>query len=63
MEFALVVIVLGLLLLLVFLLAAMGIRIVAPYEKGVVERLGRYLRTAQPGATLHHSLHRCDAQS
>ncbi|BAL98202.1 MULTISPECIES: SPFH domain-containing protein [Caldilinea] len=49
MEFALVVIVLGLLLLLVFLLAAMGIRIVAPYEKGVVERLGRYLRTAQPG--------------
>ncbi|MCS6825972.1 MAG: SPFH/Band 7/PHB domain protein [Caldilinea sp.] len=49
MEFALVVTVLGLLLLLVFLLAAMGIRIVAPYEKGVVERLGRYLRTAQPG--------------
>lgn len=49
MEFALVVIVLSLLLLLVFLLAAMGIRIVAPYEKGVVERLGRYLRTAQPG--------------
>lgn len=49
MEFVLVVIVLGLLLLLVFLLAAMSIRIVAPYEKGVVERLGRYLRTAQPG--------------
>lgn len=49
MEFVLVVVVLGLLLLLVFLLAAMGIRIVSPYEKGVIERLGRYLRTAQPG--------------
>jgi len=49
MEFVLVLVVLGLLLLLVFLLAAMSIRIVAPYEKGVVERLGRYLRTAQPG--------------
>ncbi|HHY57850.1 MAG TPA: SPFH/Band 7/PHB domain protein [Chloroflexi bacterium] len=42
-------VVLGLLLILVFLLAAMGIRIVSPYEKGVIERLGRYLRTAQPG--------------
>ncbi|HAJ38185.1 MAG TPA: SPFH/Band 7/PHB domain protein [Chloroflexi bacterium] len=49
MEFVLAVIVLGLLLILVFLLAAMGIRIVSPYEKGVIERLGRYLRTAQPG--------------
>ena len=49
MEFALVAIVLGLLMLLVFLLAALGIRIVSPYEKGVIERLGRYLRTAQPG--------------
>ncbi|MFN3335444.1 MAG: SPFH domain-containing protein [Caldilinea sp.] len=49
MEFVLVAVVLGLLLLLVFLLAAMSIRIVSPYEKGVIERLGRYLRTAQPG--------------
>lgn len=49
MEFVLAVVVLGLLLILVFLLAAMGIRIVSPYEKGVIERLGRYLRTAQPG--------------
>lgn len=49
MEFILAVVVLGLLLILVFLLAAMGIRIVSPYEKGVIERLGRYLRTAQPG--------------
>lgn len=48
-EFTLVIVVLALLLVLVFLLAAMGIRIVSPYEKGVIERLGRYLRTAQPG--------------
>jgi regulator of protease activity HflC (stomatin/prohibitin superfamily) len=49
MQLALVFRVLGLLLFLVFLLAALGIRIVSPYEKGVIERLGRYLRTAQPG--------------
>ncbi|MCX6039678.1 MAG: SPFH/Band 7/PHB domain protein [Caldilinea sp.] len=49
MQLALVFLVLGLLLFLVFLLAALGIRIVSPYEKGVIERLGRYLRTAQPG--------------
>jgi regulator of protease activity HflC (stomatin/prohibitin superfamily) len=49
MELVLAMVVLGLLLILVFLLAAMGIRIVSPYEKGVIERLGRYLRTAQPG--------------
>lgn len=49
MEFVLAMVVLGLLLILVFLMAAMGIRIVSPYEKGVIERLGRYLRTAQPG--------------
>ncbi len=48
-ELTLVIVVLALLLVLVFLLAAMGIRIVSPYEKGVIERLGRYLRTAQPG--------------
>ncbi len=49
MELILAMVVLGLLLILVFLLAAMGIRIVSPYEKGVIERLGRYVRTAQPG--------------
>ncbi len=49
MELILAMVVLGLLLILVFMLAAMGIRIVSPYEKGVVERLGRYLRTAQSG--------------
>ncbi|MCC6166967.1 MAG: SPFH/Band 7/PHB domain protein [Caldilineaceae bacterium] len=36
----------------VFIIALTGLRIVSPYEKGVVERLGRYQRTAQPGLTL-----------
>jgi len=49
MEIVFVLIVMGLLLVLLFLLAALGVRIVSPYEKGVIERLGRYLRTAQPG--------------
>jgi regulator of protease activity HflC (stomatin/prohibitin superfamily) len=44
-----VLIVLFLVLALVFIIAATSLRIVSPYEKGVVERLGRYLRTAQPG--------------
>lgn len=38
--------------ILVFITALAGIRIVSPYEKGVTERLGRYLRTAQPGLTI-----------
>jgi regulator of protease activity HflC (stomatin/prohibitin superfamily) len=38
--------------LVIFVIALTGIRIISPYEKGVVERLGRYLRTAQPGLTL-----------
>ena len=49
MEIIFILIVMGLLLILLFLLAALGVRIVSPYEKGVVERLGRYQRTAQPG--------------
>lgn len=42
------------LVLLVFLLviAITGIRIVSPAERGVVERLGRYTRTATSGLTL-----------
>ncbi len=36
----------------VFIIALAGIRIVSPYEKGVIERLGRYQRTAQPGLTI-----------
>lgn len=37
---------------LVLVVGAMSIRIVSPYEKGVVERLGRYVRTANPGLTI-----------
>ncbi|MBP7962966.1 MAG: SPFH/Band 7/PHB domain protein [Caldilineaceae bacterium] len=37
---------------LVFVVAITGVKIVSPYEKGVVERLGRYTRTAQSGLTL-----------
>jgi regulator of protease activity HflC (stomatin/prohibitin superfamily) len=36
----------------IFINALTGVRIISPYEKGVVERLGRYLRTAQPGLTI-----------
>jgi regulator of protease activity HflC (stomatin/prohibitin superfamily) len=32
-----------------FIVALTGMRIVSPSEKGVIERLGRYQRTAQPG--------------
>jgi regulator of protease activity HflC (stomatin/prohibitin superfamily) len=42
-------ILLGLLLFLIFIIAVMGIRIVSPYQKGVVERLGRYSHLAPPG--------------
>ena len=37
---------------LVFVVAITGVKIVSPYQKGVVERLGRYTRTAQSGLTL-----------
>ena len=43
---------LAILALFVFIVAISSIRIVQPYQKGVVERLGRYQRTAQPGLTL-----------
>jgi regulator of protease activity HflC (stomatin/prohibitin superfamily) len=35
--------------ILIFIIAVMGIRIVSPYQKGVVERLGRYSHLAPPG--------------
>jgi regulator of protease activity HflC (stomatin/prohibitin superfamily) len=47
-----VIALLVLLAVLVFIFAITGVKIVSPYEKGVVERLGRYTRTAQPGLTL-----------
>lgn len=40
---------LAMLTIFIFILAFTGLRIVSPYEKGVVERLGRYQRTVQPG--------------
>jgi regulator of protease activity HflC (stomatin/prohibitin superfamily) len=43
------VIVLAVLALLLFFVAASSINIVRPYERGVIERLGRYRRTADPG--------------
>ncbi len=45
------VLILILLAVFIFIIAALSIRIVAPYEKAVVERLGRYVRTASPGLT------------
>ena len=36
----------------VVVVAFASIRIVQPYQKGVIERLGRYQRTVQPGLTL-----------
>lgn len=36
----------------VFFLALAGIRIVRPYEKGLIERLGKYQRTAESGLTI-----------
>ncbi len=41
-----------LLALFLFIVALAGIRVVRPHERGVVERLGRYQRTAAPGLTL-----------
>lgn len=38
--------------ILVFFVALTGLRIVSPYQKGVIQRLGRYKRTANPGLTL-----------
>lgn len=36
----------------VFIIAATGIKIVRPWEKGLVERLGKYQRTADSGLTV-----------
>lgn len=50
-EFAILV-TLIMLTVFLFVIALTGLRIVSPYEKGVVERLGRYHHTAQPGLNL-----------
>lgn len=36
----------------VFIIAAKGLKIINPYEKGLVERLGKYQRTVDSGLTL-----------
>jgi regulator of protease activity HflC (stomatin/prohibitin superfamily) len=41
-----------LLAIFVLVVGAFSIKIISPYEKGVVERLGRYIRTANPGLTI-----------
>jgi len=38
--------------LFILIIAAASIKIISPYQKGVVERLGRYVRTADPGLTI-----------
>ncbi len=37
---------------LVFILVMMAIRIIRPFERGLVERLGKYQRTIDPGLNL-----------
>jgi regulator of protease activity HflC (stomatin/prohibitin superfamily) len=46
---AAILVTLVMLTIFLFVVALTGMRIVSPYEKGVVERLGRYHHTAQPG--------------
>ena len=36
----------------VFIIAATGLKIIRPWEKGLIERLGKYQRTAESGLTL-----------
>lgn len=36
----------------VFIIAAKGLKIIQPYERGLIERLGKYQRTVQSGLTL-----------
>jgi regulator of protease activity HflC (stomatin/prohibitin superfamily) len=52
MEAVLLVVLLLVLAVFLLVVAITGIRVISPYEKGVVERLGRYQRTAQSGLTL-----------
>ncbi len=46
------ILLLAIIAIFVVVVAIASIRIVQPYQKGVVERLGRYQRTVQPGLTL-----------
>src|SRR5689334_8605134 len=40
------------LLVFAFIYVARAVRIVRPYEKGLIERVGRYTRTAESGLTI-----------
>ena len=40
------------LVVLAFALVSMSVRIVRPYEKGLVERLGKFQRVLDPGLNL-----------
>ena len=42
----------GVVIVLAFILGAMAIKIIRPYEKGLVERLGKYQRTLDSGLNL-----------
>ena len=46
------IVLLAIIAIVVIVVAFRSIRIVQPYQKGVIERLGRYQRTVQPGLTL-----------
>ena len=46
------ILLLAIIAIFVIVVAFASIRIVQPYQKGVIERLGRYQRTVQPGLTL-----------
>jgi regulator of protease activity HflC (stomatin/prohibitin superfamily) len=43
------VVVLALIAVFIFIYAAAGVKIVRPYQRGIVERLGRYKETVDPG--------------
>lgn len=46
------IVVLIVLAFVVFVVAGTGLKIIRPWEKGLVERLGRYQRTRDSGLTL-----------
>ena len=47
-----ILVVLAIVLVFIIVVAVNSLRVVSPYEKGVIERVGRYQRTAQPGLTI-----------
>ncbi len=44
--------ILGILVFLILVYMIAGLKIITPYQRGVVQRLGKYVRTADPGLTL-----------